>query len=82
MKKGEFIASAAKRYGDVPLWLIEEFNQMDFRGLQPGDEILIPVVGELPPGVRQPPPPVVVDEEGHALSEGTATRSRRACAAT
>ena len=69
VKKGEFIASAAKRYGDVPLWLIEEFNQMDFRGLQPGDEILIPVVGELPAGVRQPPPPVVVDEEGHALSE-------------
>lgn len=69
VKKGEFIASAAKRYGDVPLWLIEEFNQMDFRGLQPGDEILIPVVGELPEGVRQPPPPVVVDEEGRPLSE-------------
>jgi LysM repeat protein len=69
VKKGEFIASAAKRYGDVPLWLIEEFNQMDFRTLQPGDEILIPVVGELPQGVRQPPPPVVVDEEGHPLSE-------------
>ncbi len=71
VKKGEFVASAAKRYGDVPLWLIEEFNQMDFRGLQPGDEILIPVVGELPAGVRQPPPPVVVDEEGHALTEAT-----------
>jgi LysM repeat protein len=69
VKKGEFIATAAKRYGDVPLWLIEEFNQMDFRGLQPGDEILIPVVGELPQGVRQPPPPVVVDEEGRPLSE-------------
>lgn len=69
VKKGEFIASAAKRYGDVPLWLIEEFNQIDFRSLQPGDEILIPVVGELPQGVRQPPPPVVVDEEGRPLSE-------------
>ena len=69
VKKGEFIAAAAKRYGDVPLWLIEEFNQIDFRSLQPGDEILIPVVGELPQGVRQPPPPVVVDEEGRALSE-------------
>jgi len=72
VKKGEFIASAARRYGDVPLWLIEEFNQMDFRGLQPGDEILIPVVGELQAGVRQPPPPVVVDEEGRPLAEARA----------
>lgn len=72
VKKGEFIAAAAKRYGDVPLWLIEEFNQIDFRSLQPGDEILIPVVGDLPQGVRQPPPPLVVDEEGRALSEARA----------
>lgn len=72
VKKGEFVARAAKRYGDVPLWLIEEFNQMDFRALQPGDEILIPVVGQLPPGRRQPPPPLVVDEEGHPLSEAHA----------
>lgn len=69
VKRGEYIASAAKRYGDVPLWLIEEFNQMDFRGLQPGDEILIPVVGELPEGVKQPPAPKVIDEEGRPLSE-------------
>ena len=68
VKKGEFIATAAKRYGDVPLWLIEEFNQIDFRSLQPGDEILIPVVAELPAGVRQPPPLRVVDESGHPLA--------------
>lgn len=68
VKKGEFIAAAAKRYGDVPLWLIEEFNQIDFRSLQPGDEILIPVVSELPAGVRQPPPLKVVDESGHPLA--------------
>jgi LysM repeat protein len=68
VKKGEFIAAAAKRYGDVPLWLIEEFNQIDFRSLQPGDEILIPVVSELPAGVRQPPPLRVVDESGHPLA--------------
>lgn len=68
VKKGEFIAAAAKRYGDVPLWLIEEFNQIDFRSLQPGDEILIPVVSELPAGVRQPPPLRVVDESGHLLA--------------
>lgn len=68
VKKGEFVASAAKRYGDVPLWLIEEFNQIDFRVLQPGDEILIPVVSELPAGMRQPPPLRVVDESGHPLA--------------
>jgi LysM repeat protein len=74
VKKGEFIAAAAKRYGDVPLWLIEEFNQTDFRGLQPGDEILIPVVSALPVGLRQPPPLAVVDEEGHPLAEGRANQ--------
>ncbi len=74
VKKGEFIAAAAKRYGDVPLWLIEEFNQTDFRGLQPGDEILIPVVSALPAGLRQPPPLAVVDEEGHPLAEGRANQ--------
>jgi LysM repeat protein len=68
VKKGEFVASAAKRYGDVPLWLIEEFNQIDFRSLQPGDEILIPVVSELPAGMRQPPALRVVDESGHPLA--------------
>jgi LysM repeat protein len=68
VKKGEFVATAAKRYGDVPLWLIEEFNQIDFRSLQPGDEILIPVVAEMPAGMRQPPPLRVVDEAGHPLA--------------
>ncbi|MFO0746506.1 MAG: LysM peptidoglycan-binding domain-containing protein [Myxococcota bacterium] len=69
VKKGEYISAAAKRYGDVPLWLIEEFNQMDFRGLQPGDEILIPVVSALEPGQSAPPPLQVVDEDGHSISE-------------
>ena len=50
VKRGEYIAQVAKRLGDVPLWLIEEFNQTDFRGLQPGDEIMIPVIANLEPG--------------------------------
>ncbi len=70
VKKGEYVAAAAKRFGDVPLWLIEEFNQTDFRGLQPGDEILIPIVATLEPGQDAPPPLSVVDEEGRPLGDG------------
>src|SRR5690606_36316754 len=44
VKRGETVSAAAKRYGEVPIWLLQEFNQTDFRSLQPGDEILIPVV--------------------------------------
>jgi len=68
VKRGEYIAQAAKRLGDVPLWLIEEFNQTDFRGLQPGDEILIPVVATLEPGSEAPQGVLVVDEEGHPIA--------------
>jgi len=71
VKRGEYISAAAKRYGDVPLWLIEEFNQTDFRGLQPGDEILIPIVSTLQAGRQSPPPLTVVDEEGHPIADGT-----------
>jgi len=69
VKRGEYISAAAKRYGDVPLWLIEEFNQTDFRGLQPGDEILIPVVSTLAPGQASPPPLAVVDEDMHPIAD-------------
>lgn len=68
VKRGEYLANAAKRYGDVPLWLLEEFNQMDFRTLQPGDEVLIPVVVQLKPG-QKAPPMLVVDEELRPLGE-------------
>jgi len=69
VKRGEYISNAAKRYGDVPLWLLEEFNQVDFRSLQPGDEVLIPVVATLTAGQKAPPPLRVVDEEGRPLSD-------------
>ncbi len=68
VKRGEYIAQAAKRLGDVPLWLIEEFNQTDFRGLQPGDEILIPVVASLEAGKEPPQGLLVVDEDGRPIA--------------
>ncbi|MCA9515527.1 MAG: LysM peptidoglycan-binding domain-containing protein [Myxococcales bacterium] len=69
VKRGEYLSKAAKRYGDVPLWLLEEFNQMDFRSLQPGDEVLIPVVATLESGQKAPPPLRVVDEDGRPLAD-------------
>jgi LysM repeat protein len=68
VKRGEYIAQVAKRLGDVPLWLIEEFNQTDFRGLQPGDEIMIPVIANLEPGQEAPQGLLVVDEEGRPIA--------------
>ncbi|PKN55756.1 MAG: hypothetical protein CVU56_19685 [Deltaproteobacteria bacterium HGW-Deltaproteobacteria-14] len=69
VKRGEYLATAAKRYGDVPMWLLEDFNQRDFRSLQPGDEVLIPVVASFQPGQKTPPGMRVVDEEGRPLAE-------------
>ncbi len=69
VKRGEYVSNAAKRYGDVPLWLLEEFNQIDFRTLQPGDEILIPVVATFEPGQKTPPTMRVVDEQGRPVTD-------------
>ncbi len=66
-KKGETLAQAAKRFGDTPMWLIEEFNQNDFRNLQPGDEVLIPVVASYNRGEQPPSGLLVVDENGRSL---------------
>ncbi len=77
IKRGEFVATAAKRYGEVPQWLLEEFNQTDFRSLHAGTEILIPVVKLFAPGQATPPPLVVVDEEGRPLSEERRERVAR-----
>jgi len=69
VKRGEYLSTAAKRYGDVPMWLLEDFNQRDFRTLHAGDEVLIPVVATFQPGQKTPPPMRVVDEEGRPLAE-------------
>lgn len=74
VKRGEFVSTAAKRYGDVPLWLLEEFNQTDFRGLKAGDEVLIPVVGTFEAGQTEPPVMRVVDEDGRPLADDRNTR--------
>jgi LysM repeat protein len=66
-RKGETLAEAAKRFGDTPMWLIEEFNQNDFRNLQPGDEVLIPVVASYTRGQQPPSGLTVVDENGRPL---------------
>ena len=68
VKRGEMLANAARRYGDVPIWLLQEFNQTDFRVLQPGDEILIPVVEKYTSRRRLPPKLQVVDEEEEAVT--------------
>ncbi|MEC9070884.1 MAG: LysM peptidoglycan-binding domain-containing protein, partial [Myxococcota bacterium] len=68
VKRGDVISRIAKRYGTSPDWLLADFNQKDFRTLQPGDTVLIPVVKELPRGRRSPPPLKVVDSDGNSLA--------------
>jgi LysM repeat protein len=68
VRRGDVIARVARQYGEAPIWLLEAFNQADFRSLQAGDTILIPVVRELR-GVRTAPPRlVVVDKSGRPLT--------------
>jgi len=67
VRRGDYISKVAARFGDVPTWLLEAFNQSDFKSIQPGDTVLIPVItkadqGERPTGVLQ-----VVDERGRPL---------------
>jgi LysM repeat protein len=69
VRRGDVIAKVAAEYGEVPIWLLEEFNQTDFRSLQPGDTILIPTVKRMRGGRRAPPRLQVVDKDGRPLSE-------------
>ncbi len=69
VKRGEPVSTAAKRFGEVPIWLLQEFNQTDFRSLQPGDEILIPVVKSWNRKEKLPPALKVVDEQRMALTD-------------
>ncbi len=70
VKRGESIAEVAKRYGEVPSWLLAEFNPVDFRRVRPGTEILIPVIEHYDQAEGLPPALRVVDEEGAPL-DGT-----------
>jgi LysM repeat protein len=68
VKRGDYISKVAKRYGDVPTWLLEAFNQTDFKTIRPGDTVLIPLIakaerGEQPKGVLR-----VTDERGRPLN--------------
>ena len=69
VRRGDVIAKVAAEYGEAPIWLLEEFNQTDFRSLQPGDTILIPTVKRMRGGRRAPPRLQVVDKDGRPLSE-------------
>ncbi len=68
VRRGDVIARVARQYGETPIWLLEAFNQADFRALQAGDTILIPVVRELHGGRAAPPRLVVVDQGGRPLT--------------
>jgi LysM repeat protein len=68
VKRGDVIALVARDYGEVPTWLLEAFNQTDFRYLQPGDEVLIPVVRDLLAGEVRPPALQVIDGSGLPLT--------------
>ncbi|MEZ4265069.1 MAG: LysM peptidoglycan-binding domain-containing protein [Myxococcota bacterium] len=68
VRRGDVIARVARQYGETPIWLLEAFNQADFRALQAGDTILIPVVRELRGGRAAPPRLVVVDKSGRPLT--------------
>lgn len=68
VKRGETVSHAMKRYGKVPIWLLQEFNQMNFRRLKPGDEILIPVVRDYTRGQELPPGLKVTDEDSRPLT--------------
>ena len=69
VRRGDVIAKVAAEYGEAPIWLLEEFNQTDFRSLQPGDTILIPTVKRMRGGRRAPPRLQVVDKDGRPLSD-------------
>jgi len=69
VKRGDSILKATKRYGNVPLWLLSEFNQRNFRRLRPNELILIPVVKAYERGQELPGALVVVDENNQPLAD-------------
>jgi LysM repeat protein len=77
VKKGEVVAQSLKRYGDVPLWLLAEFNQMNFRKVKAGDEVLIPVVEPYERGQAIEAVLEVVDETGAPLAQDRMVRVER-----
>ncbi len=77
VKRGDSILKAAKSYGDVPLWLLSEFNQRNFRRLRPNELILIPVVKRYESGQKLPGQLVVVDENGQQLADTDAQAARQ-----
>ncbi len=76
VKRNVPISTDRKRYGDGPPWLLQEFNQTDFRTLQPNDELLVPVVVKYTSRKTSPPPLVVVDEEENPLTGEALERIR------
>lgn len=77
VKRGDSILAAAKRFGDVPLWLLSEFNQRNFRRLRPNEEILIPVVKRFEPGQQLPGQLIVLDEAGQRITGIPAEAARQ-----
>jgi LysM repeat protein len=68
VNRHESVSDAARRYGDVPLWLLQEFNKRDFTRLRRGAEILIPVVKRYNKADGLPPTLELVDSGGEVLS--------------
>ena len=77
VKRGDSILKAAKRYGNVPLWLLSEFNQRSFRRLRPNELILIPVVKRYERGQELPGQLLVVDENSQPLADTDAQVARQ-----
>ncbi len=68
VNRHESVSDAARRYGDVPLWLLQEFNKRDFTRLRRGAEILIPVVKRYNKADGLPPALELIDASGEVLS--------------
>ena len=67
VKRGDYISKVARRFGNVPTWLLEAFNQSDFRSIQPGDTVLIPVIAKVDREDQPKGQLVVTDERGRPL---------------
>ena len=67
VKRGDFISKVARRFGNVPMWLLTAFNQTDFRSIQPGDIVLIPVIAKVDREDQPKGQLVVIDERGRPL---------------
>jgi LysM repeat protein len=67
VKRGDYISRVARRFGNVPTWLLEAFNQSDFRSIQPGDIVLIPVIAKVDRADQAKGQLQVTDEHGRPL---------------